>query len=212
MRFLLLTCGVALLLAAPASAAAATLDTDRSCFREGSRVRLSGDGFTPGSPIAITLRGEPYGATTADAQGRIEAIGRAPAIRESFESLSLRATDARDPNRQGTAVLRVTKLDVSVTPRSGGRANRRVTFRVRGFTERGPLYLHYLTPGGRLYDSVRLGRLRGSCGTLAVRRELIPSRRARPGRWRLRFDTRKRYSARTRPQVRLAVRVRREEG
>lgn len=212
MRAPFLIAALALLLAAPASAAAATLDTDRSCYREGSRVRLSGEGYTPGSPIAISLRGEPYGATQADGQGRIEAIGRAPAIRDPFESLSLRATDARDPNRQGTAVLRITKLGVAITPRRGGRPNRRVTFRARGFTERGPLYLHYLTPGGRLYDTVRLGRLKGSCGTLAVRRELIPSPRARAGRWRLRFDTERRYSARTRPQVRLAVRVRRREG
>ena len=49
---------------------------------------------------------------------------------------------------------------------------------------------------GKLRKTVRLGKPRGACGTLNVRRRQIPIRRPRTGRWTLQVDNQPTYSAR----------------
>jgi len=193
---------------AVSSAPAATVKTDRRCYTVGQPIKLSGDAFTPGAPVAFTLDGEAYGSTTASQSGAVRARGRAPSIERRFRRATLTATDQGNSGNTATTRFMITRLDVQVTPRAGGRPDRMVTFRARGFRPRSILYVHYINPRGNHVRSVRLGRLTGPCGVRAARTRLIPYDDARVGRWRLRFDTRRSYSGATRPQVRLTVRVR----
>ena len=207
----LLAAGVATVALAAGAAAGTgpTIDPDRPCYREGTRVRLSGTGFSPGAPVSFLLDGDPLGTATSDPEGAIVTSFDAPIVRGLTRNLRLVARDERDTSRTATSRVKVSKLSVRITPRAGGAPNRRVRFAARGFTRERHLYVHYLPPGDRPVRTIRLGRLRGGCGTLDRRARLIPFERPRSGRWLLRFDSRARYSSRTRPQVRLAVTVRR---
>ena len=93
-------------------------------------------------------------------------------------------------------------------PAQGDPQKLRVRFTVARFGRNRPVYLHYLGPNRHLKRTVRLGTTRGRCGYLRTHlRRLFPFT-ARPGTWRLRFDTRRHYRARPRsPYVTLAVTV-----
>jgi len=193
----------------PAEAHAATLASDHACYVEGTSATLTGTAFTPGAGVALALDGRPFGSAVAGPTGALSAIGGVPELqRGNSQRVTVTATDAKNPANTANASFRITSLGVAVDTASGNRPDRRATFRGRGFRVRSTLWLHYLTPAGRLYKTIKIGKLAWPCGSASRRARLIPSRNARPGRWRLRFDTRKRYSRTTRPQVRLTVRVR----
>jgi hypothetical protein len=62
-----------------------------------------------------------------------------------------------------------------------------------------------VTPGLRLRLTILLGRTQGPCGSLVTARRRIFPFRARPGNWRLQFDTAQVYRRFARPRVRLIV-------
>jgi hypothetical protein len=198
---------LALAVALPASAGAAPrLHVDRRCYAVGDPVRIRGSGFPPNSAVGFTLLGRPYGSSVVDARGRIRAEpGLAPPIRRSSQRVTLTANSAAGKARTR---FRITRLSVSIAPRLVAAPTDEVTFRARGFDPGRTLYVHYVTPRGNVLEPRRLGRLHGPCGTRTARAPLIPQASPPAGRWRLRFDTSRRYTKRTRPQVRLTVRVR----
>ena len=100
-----------------------------------------------------------------------------------------------------------TRLSVKITPQQVSTPTQRVTFRARGFDAGKALYVHYITPHRHILKPRRLGHLNGPCGTLTVTAPLIPGAAPPSGRWRLRFDSLRRYTQKTRPQVRITVRV-----
>jgi hypothetical protein len=93
-------------------------------------------------------------------------------------------------------------------PSRGDPQKLRVRFTVARFGRNRPVYLHYVGPNRHLKRTVRLGTARGRCGYLRTGyRRLFPFT-ARPGTWRLRFNTRRNYRVRaTPPFVTLAVQV-----
>lgn len=191
-----LLAALAPLLVLPAAADAATLRTDRACYAAFGAIVAHGEGFTPGARIALKLDGRPYGSDTADAAGVFDANGRAPAARAK-RSMTLTATDAVTPTITAQATFGVMPLAVHVRGGRGARPDRRVRFVAGGFVGGGTLWAHYVTPAGTVLAPVRLGRLRGACGTLTARAKLLPFRHASAGRWHVRFDTHKRYARRT---------------
>jgi hypothetical protein len=197
----------------PAQAHAATLTPDHACYLEGATASLTGTAFTPGSNVGLTLDGRPFGTALADTRGTFTTLGGVPELtRGNSTRVKLTATDRVNPAITATTSFRVTSLGVAVDTSHGRKPDRRATFRARGFHVSSTLWLHYLTPGLRLYKTIKIGKLAHPCGTASRRTSLIPSHNARPGRWRLRFDTHKRYSRKTRPQVRLAVMVKPKKG
>ena len=197
----------------PAEAHAATLTPDHACYLEGATASLTGTAFTPGASVGLALDGRPFGSAVAGPTGSLTALGGIPQLqRGNSARVKLTATDKVNPANTATTSFRITSLGVAVDTSRGRKPDRRATFRARGFHVRSTLWLHYLTPGLRLYKTIRIGKLASPCGTASRRTRLIPSKNARPGRWRLRFDTHKRYSRKTRPQVRLAVMVKPRKG
>ena len=70
-------------------------------------------------------------------------------------------------------------------------------FKVFGFglvTANPIVYLHYVRPNGKLKRTIRLGSAQGVCGQIkrTSRKKLFPFSAER-GKWKLQFDTRKRY-------------------
>jgi hypothetical protein len=196
-----------LVLALPAAASAAPqLRVDRRCYTVGDSVRVGGSGFPANSGVGLKLSGRDYGSAVTDGRGRLRASpGIAPSISDPFQRFTLTAEGAGGVT--ASTHLTITRLNVKITPERVSTPNQSVTFRARGFDAGRSLYVHYITPRGYILKPRSLGRLNGPCGTRAVRAALIPGASPPSGRWRLRFDSSRRYTQKSRPQVRITVRV-----
>jgi hypothetical protein len=190
--------------AAPAAAPAATLAVSpaKACYISGERVTLSGTGFTPGALANVALDGAAVGPVPVDTTGNFRTGFRFGSLR-GVRARTLTATDSASPANVGSASFLGSVLSVRVWP-ADGRPGRRLRIRATGFTSGRRLWAHILRPGFR--RNVRIGRLRGPCGRASVRRRIFMGDAA-PGRYKVQFDTRRRYSPRTRVRVRFRVTV-----
>ena len=190
-----------LALTPPAQAATVSVSPQKPCYRTGEEIGMSGSGYTPGGPVDITSDGESIGSTTADGAGNFG--GRLQVASPIERIKTYAATDPSNPANTASAPLRVSPFGVVVSPRNGA-PGRRLRIVARGFTTGTRLYAHVVRGSRR--STVRVGRLRGACRRLRVRRRLFPAR-ARPGVYTVQFDTRRRYSPRTPVKVRFRVTV-----
>jgi hypothetical protein len=194
----------AVTLGATAQAQAATLSVagNKSCYRLGDALIVSGSGFTPMAPVSFTLDDADLGTLTADAAGNVGApltIGTLRGVR----TRTLVATDTANQANVASAQFLGSALTVSVRPRSG-RAGRRLRIRAAGFTTGKRLYAHVVR--GRYRRNVFIGRLTGPCRTLQARRRILPAGLA-ASRYTVQFDTKRRYKRTTQVRVRFRVTV-----
>jgi hypothetical protein len=198
---------------APA-ASAAMIQTDTSCYQELQEVVVRGTGFTPLSTVNVARDGKVFASAQADANGAFVGKFATPVnpnrVRERLHELS-----ASDMINTATTRYRSTKIFANFKPGSGNPATLRVRFTIFGFglrQVRSPVYLHYVSPTGRMRRTVRLGTVTGVCGRIERTRErrLFPFEAER-GKWILQFDTRKGYeratSKRRTPWVRKPVEI-----
>lgn len=200
-RALVLLLVLAATLAAAPVAAAATLSTDTSCYQETQDVVVSGAGYASKDTVAIARDGMAFGTAETDAAGAFQVKFPAPELpRGKREQVfTLTATDAA----LNTAEVRyrTSKVFADFTPDSGNPKTLQVRFSVSGFgllRAHPTIYLHYVSPSGKVRRSVRLGTAHGTCGKIPQtrRRHLFPFA-AQRGRWVLQFDTSKTYSRAT---------------
>jgi hypothetical protein len=192
----------ALLAAAPAEAATLTVAGSKSCYRAGDALILSGSGFTPGGQASVTLDGKDLGTLPTDAAGNFTAplnIGRLRGVR----TRTLIATDAANPANVATATFLGSSLSVKVRPLNGA-PGRRLRISAAGFTTGKRLYAHVLRRGYK--RNVFVGKLRGTCRTGKARRRILPASLS-PGSYTVQFDTKRRYSKKTKVWVRFSVTV-----
>ena len=194
----------AVALAAPAAAQAATLSVagNKSCYRAGDSLILSGTGYTPGAPVDITLQGRELGTLTADASGNISSplhVGNLSGISKR----TLVATDGANPANTATAQFLGSALTVKVKPRNGS-AGRKLRINASGFTTGKRLYAHILRKHYR--RNVLIGKLKGPCHTLKVRKPVMGGGTP-AGVYTVQFDTKKRYSKKTKVWFRFSVTV-----
>jgi hypothetical protein len=205
-------------LAAPATASAATLTVDpvRSCYLEQDLVFLTAQGYSPNGNVDFTRDGNLVETLQADATGGIQANLRLPGLIMGQRPLTYVATDQADPTRTAQVSLLTTAVDVRVTPKTGP-PNRLLRIRARGFRGGGTLWAHVRRVkrrgGGPVRTrTVRIGRVRGPCWTANVRKRLF-RRGTAPGRYRVQFDTFRRYKPnRTIEYDELFVRITRASG
>jgi hypothetical protein len=76
---------------------------------------------------------------------------------------------------------------------------RKVRFSFSGFTPGRPIYGHFVHRG-HLVRAVRYGGARGACGMLHTRAAQYPGGHPRYSSYIVQFDSRSRYSKRTRPR------------
>ena len=196
--------GAAVCAVLPASAEAALLGVlpIKSCYRSGEALLIGGTGYTPNGQVRINSGTTAIGTVGVDGNGAFS--GKLSVAQTKGEGTKTYiARDVPDPALSAFIPLRITALDVRVTPTSG-RAGRRVRIKARGFTTGKTLYAHLLR--GSYRRNVRVGRLSGACGRLSVRRQIFP-RHTRSGRYAVQFDTRRTYSRKTQVKIRYRVRV-----
>jgi hypothetical protein len=193
----------ALALAVPAAAPAATLSVDKPCYGAGERVQFSGGGYTPDGSVALSVSGQQLGLGSANSVGEFAASLGAPEIDGRQRTDVFTATDQANLSLTASVPVLLTSLSVKVIPKNGDPSGlKRIV--ARGFTTGTTLYAHVRR--GKSRRNVRIGRLRGACKTLDVRRRLF-SRDAKPGVYQVQFDAKRKYSATTAPQVGFLVTV-----
>jgi hypothetical protein len=206
-RSTILCAVVAAALSSPAGAQAAALTADKPCYGGGDTLVLTGRGFTANGTAALGVNTSGFnrflGDRRANAAGVLQYTSTVP-----FVTLTPRRTDtftavdrANPANRAQVPVM-LSRIRVGIAPRSG-RPGRRQRIRATGFTTGRRLYAH-VRRGGR-GRNIRVGRLRGACKSLNVRRRLF--RRARPGTYRVQFDVARRYKRTRRQRMVFRVRV-----
>jgi hypothetical protein len=188
----------------PAFAGAAQIQADRACYLDGRPVTVTGSGFIPRAPYAVTLDGQPVPAAAgaADQMGAImgtftlhlSTLGPTAA----YHTYTL---GVHQPTTSATTQFTLTKFSADFSPSRGDPDRLRVRFHLVGFgldpaAPNPPVYIHYIGPNGRLRKTVLLGRAMGPCGAIrrTRKRRLFPFRTER-GTWRMQFDTRRRYAA-----------------
>ncbi len=186
-------------------ASAAEIRVDRACFADPTdredTVNLRGTGFAPDAPYQVILDGRPLpgGTGRTDADGRMSGRFVAPSVRTVSRIARQHTFDLRV--RQGdlepSASFTVSRLVASFSPPGGDLRKLRVRFSAYGFSlageRRPPIYLHYVSPRGKLARTVRVGRGTGACGFRRTAERRLFAFDPLRGTWRLQFDTRRRY-------------------
>lgn len=193
----------AVALAAPLTASAATLSVDKRCYGPGDKVSFSGGGYTPNGQVAFTVGGQQLGVTTANPVGELAVALAAPQIDGKQRTDVFTATDQTNLALAASTNVLLTSLDVTVSPKKGnpGKARR---IKARGFTTGKTLYAHVKL--GKKRRNVKIGKLKGPCKTLNVKRKLFASN-APTGLYSVQFDAKRKYSAKTAPSVTFLVNV-----
>ncbi len=191
--------GVTLALAAPGAAHAATVTTDKACYKAGEAGTVSVAGFIPGSTVDATVDGQPMVNLLPDGSG----VGSAPftplAAPDKGEATeTLTATGALNTAITAQVTYRVTATEVKMSRRSA-KLSAKVTWRLSGFGG-GNAYLHVARRNAKgktvTVRTLKLGALTGPCGALTARTPQLPLARPKPGTtYVLRFNTRRASTA-----------------
>jgi hypothetical protein len=220
-RLVLLACALAAFAAPAAAAAPASLTTDARCYLQGAPLRMTAVGLTPRAPLTVVLDSQQlsYGdgsTPTADDAGAFSGSFATPALApaEAQRRHALVVSDGRHRPRTRFTVTRPAGGDFQ--PSSGDPRTLRARFSVWGFAladtdgaGRLPVWLHWVSPAGKVRRSAALGNAGGACGALTT-----PPRRVFPfdpeaGRWVLVLDTRRRYRVQASgPRAKIPVHVR----
>ena len=192
-----------LAMAAPAAAQGMFLDSDRRCYAPHQPIDLTGYGFTPDGEVALIGGGLTLGYGFADYDGIFRAEMRAPALPFPLAELRLTAVDQTYRLNRASTTVRLTSVAVRVGPRDAA-PGEPLRIRARGFFDGRVLYAHVRR--GERVRNVRIGRLRGACRRLSVTRRLFGAD-ARPGTYRVHFDTVRRYAPAPGRRVTYSMRV-----
>jgi len=181
---------IALVLAVPATAQAASLTVDRACYGLGDRIGLAGSGFTPNGPVALSADGQQLGIGTVDGTGSFTFGEPAPVVESGQRFRTYTATDQTNIALTASARARISALKVTVKPLQGRPAAKR-RIKARGFTHGKTLWAH--VKRGNKNRNLKIGKVKGACGTLSVKKRLFKPDAA-TGIYEMRFDTKRKYS------------------
>jgi hypothetical protein len=193
---------VSLALGAPgaASAASITVDPVNRCYREQERVFLMAQGYSPNGFVNFTRGGNHVERLQADASGAISAHLTLPGLIAGQRPLTYVGTDEANPSLTASVTLLTTATDVRVKPKRGA-PNRRLTITGRGFWGGDTLWAHVRrvrrgerarTRARARVRSVRIGPIKRPCRKVRAMKRLF-RRNTAPGRYRVQFDTFRRY-------------------
>lgn len=162
---------------------------------------VTGSGFTPRVPYAVTLDGQPVPQATGTADGMGAIMGTFSLHLAPSDGYHTYTLGVQQPTTSATTQFTLTHFSADFSPARGDPDRLRVRFHVLGFgldpAAPNPLvYLHYVRPDGHLRKTVLLGRASGPCGAIrrTRQRRLFPFH-PRRGTWKLQFDTRRNFAA-----------------
>jgi hypothetical protein len=194
---------VALALVVPVSASAATLSVDKRCYGPGDAISFTGTGFTPNNQAALSVSGQQLGFATVNPIGEFEAKAGAPIIRAKRRTDVYTATDQANLALTASVPVQLSSLNVKVTPKNGDPSNQKKIV-ARGFTSGKVLWAHVKRSGKA--RNVKIGKLQGACKTITKKRKIFPANAA-TGVYSVQFDTKRKHSANTRPNITFLVTV-----
>jgi hypothetical protein len=217
---LALVCLLAIACGADAGAArAATLTTDARCYLQGAPLHMTASGLTPRAPLTVSLDGQVlrYGngsTPTADAAGSFASSFATPALAAgAFERRHLLAV--ADGTHRARARFTVTRpAGADFRPSTGNPSTLRARFDVWGFAlaagaRRTRVWLHWVSPAGKVRASAALGITGGDCGALTTAPRRVFPFAPTPGRWLLVLDGHRRYRMQASgPRAKIPVHVR----
>ena len=199
----------ALALSAPAGAQAATLGpaTAKPCYGTGDAVPLVGSGYTPSGAVQIARDGAVIGTATADAAGNFgrPGLGAAPATDHAAGPPTPAPTRPTPPTWAPSPPILLSQLRVGVRPLRPLSPRRPRRVRTRGWTLRGTRVFAHVRRG-RYRRNFSVGKLKGDCRTSSKRVRLF-GRGARPGVYRVQFDTFKRFKSKRAQRVAFRVTI-----
>ena len=218
---LLLCAGVLVALtgSAAASASAASVVTSRACYlNDGSSTTaaVAGSGFTPGAPVSVRVDSLAAVTSQADASGAVgPGTVKVPALSNSVGEASHTVT-INDGTNSASASFSTTRVRGDFSPSSGDPRTLKVSFSAFGFNLIAPstVYVHYITPKGKLKQTISLGKAKGACGHItSTKMRKLFSFTAERGKWILQYDTSRKYrkgnSKTAYPWATVSVKVRR---
>jgi hypothetical protein len=202
-RSLALVAGVAALALPPAaSAAELNVAPQKRCYSSGESVNLLGTGFSPLGSATVTRDGSLLGSLNTDGNGAFNGV-LTLAQNSGRQTKTYTATDGTDPSITASRQIVVSSVRVGLKPASGA-PGRILRINARGFTTGKTLWAHVTR--GRSNRTIRIGRLKGACGSLKARKRLLP-RNAAIGVHTLQFDTFRRYNSRQPVRDRYTITV-----
>jgi hypothetical protein len=194
---------LALALCGGASAEAATLSVEHSCYfrtaSTGQRINFTGSGFTPNANTLQVRFGGRVLTGRVGAGGTFAGFFTAPSLRFRQQRLTLSASDGVN---NATTTVAVTKVFGDFSPSSGRPETLTAHILVQGLgaaldalqrNSRGTVYAHYIRPNGKLKANRRLGSLSGACGSLRTGKIRLLPYRSELGAWRVYLDTNPTY-------------------
>jgi len=191
-----LIAAIALLLAAPGLASAATLTTDRQCYVDvkGQQIGVTGTGWAPGSAWGV-IGGSITESGTADAAGGFAFQTALPTIfGDGIKPQKVRLSGTQDGAEIASTSFKV--VEFLVAPKDiSGKPTGKTSWGFSGFTPSKAIYIH-VRRGGKTYTD-RVGKGDKVCGTLRTRlRRLpaVPPSKIRFGRYKLYVDNRPKFS------------------
>jgi hypothetical protein len=194
------------------TAAPPKLKTDQGCYLVGSSVALYGSGFAPGRAYDVAVDGVDFGQSKTDADGGF-ATHFSPGGLGAGVVQTVHHVDATDGTSDAAATFTVTRLAGARFVQAGDPRSLRARLQAWGFAMDGTplaLYLHYVSPSGKVRSTVGVGRVSGQCGYLQTRVIRMFPFTPSVGRWTVQVDTSQSYDAApTGPVARVRVAIRR---
>ena len=170
-------------------------------------VLLSAGGFDPAALVDVRRDGVSVGTIQAGGDGRLAGRVYAPFQRRGERTFTIELAQQGPPWHAPRLASRVTALAARLDPLAA-RPQSVVTWTGRGFTDPGPVFVHYVKDGAA-HRSVRLGPARPPCGSFRFRRQQFPFQPSR-GTWILQIDQQRAYAPMPdSPFVQLPVTLRR---
>jgi hypothetical protein len=190
----------------PASAAEISISPQKPCYRSGEELDMTGSGFTPNGSVTVSFPGTILGEALTDATG---AFAGTLTLRKDNgrERRTYTATDSVDPALTASTEILISEVDVVLKPRNGA-PGRPLRIDADGFTTGRRLWAHVNPPGRGRVRNLKIGRLKGACHSLLVKRALLP-RNAKVGLYVVQFDTFRRYRSKRPAKVGYTIRVQR---
>ncbi len=193
--FTVATAGMAAF-AATAQAATLSISPAQSCYLSGQTPTALGSGYTPGGLVNAA-----FGAATttvqADSAGNIGLVLTIPGVK-GIKGYQLAATDVTNTALTAAVPLFVTRLHVDVNPTHAA-AGKKLRIKGYGLLGGSKVYMHVRGPGGYKADT-KIAKSHAPCGTFKIHRKIV-SAGARAGAYKVRFDAKKKYSKKTKPQT-----------
>lgn len=186
-----------------AQAAILTPTPAKACYVSGEQVDVNGTGFTPSSTVNATFAGN-SGTFVTDTAGAVEPLRLTFPSVKGVKLLTMTVTDDTDPTITASLDFRTTLLHVDVNP-TNAKAGKKLRIKGYGFLGGKKVYMHVRGPHHYKSDA-KIARTKAPCGTFKTHRKLVPAS-ARPGKYEVRFDAKKKFSKQTKPQFRGTLTV-----